>query len=138
MINRDEYINKLIRFKDKELIKVVTGIRRCGKSTLFDLYIEYLIKNGVKSEQIIRLNLEDPVYNELDDYLKLYNYIKDKINPSKMNYIFIDEVQNVSKFQKAVDGLYLYNGLERIFIIRRTCHIIIRKIYRDKNASVIV
>ena len=112
MINRDEYINKLIRFKDKELIKVVTGIRRCGKSTLFDLYIEYLIKNGVKSEQIIRLNLEDPVYNELDDYLKLYNYIKDKINPSKMNYIFIDEVQNVSKFQKAVDGLYIQKNVD--------------------------
>ena len=57
MINRDNYLNKLIRFKDKELIKVITGIRRCGKSTLFDIYINYLLKNNIKKEQIIRLNL---------------------------------------------------------------------------------
>lgn len=112
MINRDNYLNKLIRFKDKELIKVVTGIRRCGKSTLFDLYIDYLLKNGVKEEQIIRLNLEDPVFYELDDYLKLYNYIKDKLKKDKMNYIFIDEVQNVKEFQKAVDGLYIQKNTD--------------------------
>ena len=112
MINRDNYLNKLIRFKDKELIKVVTGIRRCGKSTLFDLYINYLLQNGVKQEQIIRLNLEDPVFYELDDYLKLYNYIKDKMKKDKMNYIFIDEVQNVKEFQKAVDGLYIQKNTD--------------------------
>lgn len=112
MINRDEYLNKLIRFKDKELIKVVTGIRRCGKSTLFDLYINYLLENGIKKEQIIRLNLEDPVYYELDNYLKLYNYIKDKMNTNQMNYIFIDEVQNVPEFQKAVDGLYIQKNVD--------------------------
>ena len=75
MIPRDEYMDKLKRFKDKDLIKVVTGIRRCGKSTLFDLYIEYLLENGVNEEQIIRLNLEDPIYHEIDDYMKLYNYV---------------------------------------------------------------
>ena len=112
MINRDNYLNKLIRFKDKELIKVVTGIRRCGKSTLFDLYINYLLQNGVKEEQIIRLNLEDPVFYKLDDYLKLYNYIKDKMKKDKMNYIFIDEVQNVKEFQKAVDGLYIQKNTD--------------------------
>ena len=112
MINRDNYLNKLIRFKDKELIKVVTGIRRCGKSTLFDLYINYLLQNGVKEEQIIRLNLEDPIFYELDDYLKLYNYIKDKMKKDKMNYIFIDEVQNVKEFQKAVDGLYIQKNTD--------------------------
>ena len=112
MINRDNYLNKLIRFKDKELIKVVTGIRRCGKSTLFDLYINYLLQNGVKEEQIIRLNLEDPIFYKLDDYLKLYNYIKDKMKKDKMNYIFIDEVQNVKEFQKAVDGLYIQKNTD--------------------------
>ena len=112
MINREDYLNKLIKFKDKELIKVVTGIRRCGKSTLFDLYIEYLLKNGVEKEQIIRLNLEDPIYYELNDYLKLYNYIKEKMNSNKMNYIFIDEVQNVPQFQKAVDGLYIQKNAD--------------------------
>ncbi len=112
MINREEYLDKLIRFKDKELIKVVTGIRRCGKSTLFDIYIEYLLKNGVEKEQIIRLNLEDPIYYEIDGYLKLYNYIKEKMNSKKMNYIFIDEVQNVPEFQKAVDGLYIQKNAD--------------------------
>ena len=112
MINRDDYLNKLIRFRDKELIKVITGIRRCGKSTLFDLYINYLLQNGVKEEQIIRLNLEDPVYYELDNYLKLYNYIKEKMKSDKMNYIFIDEVQNVKEFQKAVDGLYIQKNTD--------------------------
>lgn len=112
MINRDDYLKKLIKFKDKELIKVVTGIRRCGKSTLFDLYINYLLKNSVTQDQIIRLNLEDPVYYELDNYLKLYNYIKEKINTNKMNYIFIDEVQNVPEFQKAVDGLYIQKNVD--------------------------
>ena len=112
MINRDDYLNKLIRFRDKELIKVITGIRRCGKSTLFDLYINYLLQNGVKEEQIIRLNLEDPVYYELDNYLKLYNYIKEKMKSDKMNYIFIDEVQNVQEFQKAVDGLYIQKNTD--------------------------
>ena len=112
MINRDDYLNKLIRFRDKELIKIITGIRRCGKSTLFDLYINYLLQNGVKEEQIIRLNLEDPVYYELDNYLKLYNYIKEKMKSDKMNYIFIDEVQNVQEFQKAVDGLYIQKNTD--------------------------
>jgi len=112
MINRDNYLNKLIKFKDKELIKVVTGIRRCGKSTLFDLYIGYLLQNGVEQDQIIRLNLEDPIYHELDNYLKLYNYIKEKMNTNKMNYIFIDEVQNVPEFQKAVDGLYIQKNAD--------------------------
>lgn len=112
MINRDEYLNKLIRFKEKELIKVVTGIRRCGKSTLFDIYIEYLQKNGISKEQIIRLNLEDPIYHEINNYLKLYEYIKEKMNPDKMNYIFIDEVQNVPEFQKAIDGLYIQKNVD--------------------------
>ena len=112
MINRDDYLNKLIKFRDKELIKVITGIRRCGKSTLFDLYIDYLLENGVTQEQIIRLNLEDPIYHELDNYLKLYNYIKEKMDTNKMNYIFIDEVQNVTDFQKAVDGLYIQKNAD--------------------------
>ncbi len=107
MIERKQYLEKLIRFKDKELIKMITGIRGCGKSTLFDIYIDYLLKNGVKKEQIIRLNLEEPVYYEIDSYLKLYNYVKDKMNPDKMNYIFLEEIQNIPQFQKAVNGLYI-------------------------------
>lgn len=112
MIKREEYINQLIRFKDKELIKVITGIRRCGKSTLFDLYIDYLLSIGIEENQIIRINLEDPVYYYIDDYLKLYNYVKEKLLPNKQNYVFLDEVQNVSMFQKAVDGLFIQKNVD--------------------------
>lgn len=107
MIPRPEYLNTLISFKDTDLIKVVTGIRRCGKSTLFDLYSDYLKENGIEEEQIFRLNLEEPEFSFLNDSMKLYNYVKEKLNPKKKNYVFIDEVQNVPKFQKALDGLFL-------------------------------
>ncbi len=112
MINRKEYLEKLIHFKDKELIKVVTGIRRCGKSTLFRLYVDYLLQNGIEQSQIIRMNLEDPIYHEIDDYLKLYHFIKGKLHPSKKSYVFLDEVQNVPEFQKAVDGLYIQKNVD--------------------------
>lgn len=111
MIQRQEYLKKLIDLKDKNLIKIITGIRRCGKSTLFDLYIEYLKNNGIKEDQIIQLNLENPEL-EFEDYKELYNYVKEKLNKDKMNYVFIDEVQNVDKFQKAVDGLYIHKNVD--------------------------
>ena len=76
MIERNEYLEALKNWKDKDLIKVVTGIRRCGKSTLFDLYIEDLLNEGIDKSQIIKLNLEDLTYVDLDDYMKLYNIIK--------------------------------------------------------------
>lgn len=107
IIERPAYLDQLIGFKDKQLIKVVTGIRRCGKSTLFDLYCEYLRKNSVSDNQIIRLNLEDPDYHELQDYMQLFNYVKERLNPDMMNYVFLDEVQTVPQFQKAVDGLFI-------------------------------
>ncbi len=107
LIPRPTYLEQLKNFKDKQLIKVVTGIRRCGKSTLFDLYCNYLKEQGVLPEQIIRINLEDPDHHDLDGYLKLYNLIKEQLIPEKMNYIFLDEVQNVPEFQKAIDGLFI-------------------------------
>ena len=66
-IERPEYLEQLIRFREKEVIKVVTGIRRCGKSTLFDLYCEYLVQDGVSKDQIIRVNMEDPDYHDIRD-----------------------------------------------------------------------
>ena len=74
MIERKEYLEKLIRFKDKDLIKVVTGIRRCGKSTLFELFIDYLKQIGIKDDQIININLEDADYS-FQNYKELYDYI---------------------------------------------------------------
>ncbi len=106
-IERTEYLNWLIRQKDKQIIKVVTGVRRCGKSTLFEIYQDYLRAQGVAKEQIISLNFEDIEYEDLLDYKSLYNYVKEHIVPERMNYIFLDEIQHVSEFQKAVDSLFL-------------------------------
>lgn len=111
MIERKEYLESLKTWKDKDLIKVVTGIRRCGKSTLFDLFIEYLKSNNIEENQIIKINLEDPEYN-FSDYRDLYNYVKEKLNPDKKNYVFLDEVQNVLEWEKAVDGLYIKKNVD--------------------------
>ena len=111
MIQRPDYLNQLIKFKDINLIKIITGIRRCGKSTLFKLYIDYLKNNGILENQIIQINLEKPEL-QFNNYMELYNYINEKLNKDKMNYVFIDEVQNVNEFQKAVDGLFIKENVD--------------------------
>lgn len=111
MINREEYLDELIRWKDKDLIKIVTGIRRCGKSTLFDLFIDYLKMSGVKSNQIIYINLEDADY-DFKDYKELYHFINEKIISEDNFYVFLDEVQNVPGFQRAVDSLYIKKNVD--------------------------
>lgn len=107
MIPRNEYLENLLNFRDKHLIKVVTGIRRCGKSTLFELYQEYLLQNGVEPEQIITYNLEAGEYDDIEDNKALYKLVAQQLLPDKMNYIFLDEVQRVTDFQKAVDALFI-------------------------------
>ena len=112
MIKREQYINKLINLKDKKLIKVITGIRRCGKSTLLEQFQEYLLNNGVEEEQIIAINFEDPDYKNLKNSGNLYEYIKNKLIKGKKNYIFLDEIQNVENFEIAVDGLYIKKNVD--------------------------
>lgn len=112
MIPRNDYLNLLIEFRDKELIKVATGIRRCGKSTLYELYQEYLKGTGVTDEQIIAINLEDPEFNEIKDYKNLYGYVSERLLPDKKNYVFLDEVQKVKDFQEACDGLYIKKNVD--------------------------
>lgn len=107
MINRPEYIEFLEKWKDKDVIKVVSGIRRCGKSTLFELFKEKLISGGVNKKQIISINFEDIEYEEYCDYKKLYNYVCSKMIEGKKNYIFLDEIQHVEHFEKAVDSLFI-------------------------------
>lgn len=106
-INRPEYLDWLLRWKDRQIIKVVSGARRCGKSTLFDIYRDKLLEDGIRAEQIIALNFEDLEFEELTDYKKLYQYIRDRLQSNAMNYIFLDEVQHVEGFEKAVDSLFL-------------------------------
>ena len=112
LIERPEYLDELKRFKDQDLIKVITGIRRCGKSTLFELFITYLKDIGIKENQIIHLNLEDVKY-DFKDYKELYNYIDVLIKDNKTNYyVFLEEVQNIDKFQKAVISLYIKKNVD--------------------------
>jgi len=106
-IDRTAYMEWLLHHKDKQLIKVVSGVRRCGKSTLFDIYRDYLRQTGVEEKQIIFLNFEDVEYEDLCDYRMLYDYIKEILLPDKMNYIFLDEVQHVKQFEKTVNTLFL-------------------------------
>ena len=111
MIERTKYLEELKIWKDKDLIKVVTGIRRCGKSTLFELFINYLKETGIKDNQIIKINLEDADYN-FENYRELYDYINKQLNNKEKYYVFLDEVQNVPMFQKAVDSLYIKKNVD--------------------------
>ena len=111
VIERNDYLDELKKWKDKDLIKVITGIRRCGKSTLFELYINYLRKIGIPDDHIISLNLESPDY-QFKDYKDLYDYVNEKIKDNDMYYVFLDEVQVVEQFEKAVDGLYIKKNVD--------------------------
>ena len=106
-IDRDNYLSILKNFKDQQIIKVISGIRRCGKSTLLEIYQDYLINNGVSKNQIISINFENADYEELQDRKKLYEYIKSKLVKGKKTYIFLDEIQNVYEFEKTVDSLFI-------------------------------
>ena len=106
MINRPQYLKELLSFKDANLIKIVTGVRRSGKSTLFDLYKQELLQQGVEEKQIQIIKLEELENENLLDYKNLYQHILDNIIPNKKNYVFLDEIQNVSDFEKAVRSLF--------------------------------
>ena len=100
MTERTEYLNKLIEWKDEQVIKVVTGIRRCGKSTLLELYADYLRSTGVADEQIIFINFEDLENEHLLDYKVLYKHICDRLCKDKYTYIFLDEIQKVENISR--------------------------------------
>lgn len=112
MINRTEYLDQLIRWREHQLIKVITGVRRCGKSTLFSLYINYLKKTGIPDEQIIAINLEDIDNEHLTNYKILYDYIKVRLCKDKYTYVFIDEVQKCPQFEKTIDSLFIKENVD--------------------------
>ena len=112
MVQRKEYLEKLIEWKDDDVIKVVTGIRRCGKSTLLMQYQDYLKSIGIEENQIIAVNFEELEYEELCDYKKLYAYIKDRLVADKITYIFLDEIHKVPSFEKVVDSLYVKPNID--------------------------
>ena len=112
LIQRKEYLDKLIAFRDKQLIKVVTGIRRCGKSTLLEIYQNWLLEHGVEKTEIVSIDFEDIDYEELLDYKKLYSYLKERLVPGKITYIFLDEIQHVGDFPRVVDSLYIKKNVD--------------------------
>ena len=111
-INRDHYLSILKNFKDQQIIKVITGIRRCGKSTLLEIYRDYLRDSMVEESQIISINFEDADYEKLLDRRKLYDYIKTRLVKGKKTYVFLDEIQNVNEIEKTVDSLFINKDVD--------------------------
>lgn len=107
LIQRKEFLEQLKMWREKEMIKVVTGVRRCGKSTLFDLYIDYLKKDGVQNEQIVHVNLEEKENEQLLNVDNLYNFLISRLLKGKTTYYFIDEIQMCDKYEKAIDSLFV-------------------------------
>lgn len=111
-IPRTEYLNKLISFRDKKIIKVITGVRRCGKSTFMQIYQDYLRDNGVEEKCIVSVNLEDYDYYELRQPKNLHSYIKERLVDGKMTYIFLDEIQRCENFPEVVDSLFIKDNVD--------------------------
>lgn len=107
LINRPEYLNQLIQHKNVDLVKIITGIRRCGKSSLLDLFHQHLINDGISKENIIHMNLESLRYNQLSDYLAFYNYVSELIPETGKTYLIFDELQAVEHWEKAIESFRL-------------------------------
>ena len=123
MVIRNEYLQQLLTWKDEQVIKVVTGIRRCGKSTLLKQYQDHLRGTEVTDEQIISINFEELEYEHLLDYKTLYQYIKDRLCTDKTTYIFLDEIQKVPYFEKVVDSLYVKDCID-VYITGSNAHLL--------------
>ena len=121
-IVRERYFKKLIGYKDKHIIKVITGVRRCGKSTLLRMFEEYLLEEGVEEEQIISINFEDFAYRSLWEPQGLYEYIKERV-VSKSMYLILDEIQNVQDFQRVVDSYFIEENID-IYITGSNSHLL--------------
>lgn len=107
LINRPEYLNQLIQNKDVDLVKIVTGIRRCGKSSLLDLFHQHLLNHGVADSNIIHMNLESLRYRDLKDYLVFYDYVSERIAKSGKTYLIFDELQIIEHWEKAIESFRL-------------------------------
>lgn len=112
MIPRPVYLKELDSLRDKQIIKILTGVRRCGKSTILQLYRQHLIKEGIKENQIQMFNFEDLGLAAITNYLDLYRHIEAKLLPDRMNYIFLDEIQDVPHFEKALDSLFIKKNVD--------------------------
>ena len=112
LIARDRYLEWLLSWKDKHVIKVVSGVRRCGKSKLFEIYRNHLMQHGVTADQIIAINFEELEYEDLTSYRELYDYVNARLALGKTTYVFLDEIQHVDHYEKAVDGLFIKDNVD--------------------------
>ena len=106
-INRPEYMKRLVEYKDKDVVKIVTGIRRCGKSTLLDLFEDFLIADNVPEDNIIHMNMESLQYRDLINYVDLYEHVSKRIVKNAKNYLIFDEIQAVGQWEKAIESFRL-------------------------------
>lgn len=122
-IERKEYLEKLMAWKDRQVIKVITGVRRCGKSTLMEMFQDHLREGGVLEEQLIAVNLEDYDFRELRKPDRLYAYVKERIVKGKRMYLFLDEIQHCEGFQEVVDSLYIKKDMD-VYLTGSNAHML--------------
>ena len=122
-IERKEYLEKLMAWKDRQVIKVITGVRRCGKSTLMEMFQDHLREGGVSEEQLIAVNLEDYDFRELRKPDRLYAYVKERIVKGKRMYLFLDEIQHCEGFQEVVDSLYIKKDMD-VYLTGSNAHML--------------
>ena len=111
-IRRESYLKFLNTWKNRDLIKVLSGVRRSGKSTLLVMFQQDLKEQGVQDENIIAINFEYMEFEELTDYRKLHDYVLSKVDKNKKNYVFLDEIQHVQNFEKVVESLYIRDYID--------------------------
>ena len=134
-IERKEYLDKLIAFKDKNIVKIVTGVRRCGKSTLMEIYQDYLKSQGVPSDRIIAVNLEDYDFFELRNPARLHSYIKDRLTEGEMTYVFLDEIHHVENFTDVIDSLHIRKNVD-LYITGSNAYLLSSEIAKIGRAHV--
>jgi len=123
MKKRDAYLNQLIALKDKSPIKVITGVRRCGKSSLLDLYEAYLLSEGVAPAAIVRMNFESLEFDDIREYRQFHDYVVERISGEPKTYVLLDEVQMVDEWERAVNSLRLGQRLD-IYITGSNGHLL--------------
>ncbi|MCL1919264.1 MAG: ATP-binding protein [Peptococcaceae bacterium] len=123
VLNRPDYMKRLIEYQDKDIVKIVTGIRRSGKSTLLDLFEDHLLNSGVPQEQIIHMNMESLHYRDLSNYISFYEYVSGKIVAGEKNYLIFDELQTVEHWEKAIESFRLDYDVD-IYITRSNAYML--------------
>ena len=134
LINRPAYLAQLIQNRDVDLVKIVTGIRRCGKSSLLDLFHQYLSDDGVAEANIIHMNLESLRYRDLSDYLTFYDYVSERIPKEGKTYLIFDELQAVEHWEKAIESF----RLQRLPALHGILHAALRPVCGDPYAAAVL